>query len=143
MYPHRKKYEGVKFGDLRGHAIEHPVQICLETAHQERLSLGWLNWRGFTLLEDVPLWYLCDCFSRFCQPNESLSRSVVSRQMGWKRVFYHVACQVTKFDPFRFLFMGYVKDSVYQMKVQEVGGLHHQIAAACDVVTQVILQNTW
>jgi hypothetical protein len=29
------------------------------------------------------------------------------------------------------------------MKVQEVGGLHHQIAAACDVVTQVILQNTW
>jgi hypothetical protein len=36
-----------------------------------------------------------------------------------------------------------MKDLVYQMKVQDVDELRHQIAAAYKTVTPVMLKNTW
>jgi hypothetical protein len=50
---------------------------------------------------------------------------------------------VTRFDPFRFISMGYIKDLVYQTKVQDVAELRRRITAACETVTPVMLQNTW
>jgi hypothetical protein len=45
--------------------------------------------------------------------------------------------------PLDFFLWGYIKDLVYQTKVQDVAELHHQITAACETVTPVMLQNTW
>jgi hypothetical protein len=48
--------------------------------------------RGCTLMEDIP--------------SQSLSQSVVCRQMDWERGSYCMASQVTTFDSFRFLSLG-------------------------------------
>jgi hypothetical protein len=53
-----------------------------------------------------------------------------------------MTCQVTRFDPFRFLCMGYVKDVLYQMMVQDVCELHCHTSAGCETVTPVMLKNT-
>jgi hypothetical protein len=81
--------------------------ICLWTADQERLSLGWYNVerqpyryhiqisRGFIFQPDWALY--------ITQTSESLSWSAVCRQRDWERGSYRMASQVTRFDPFRFL----------------------------------------
>jgi hypothetical protein len=43
-------------------------------------------------------------------------------------------------DPFLW---GYVKDVVYQAKVQDMDKLLHRLTAACETVIPVKLQNTW
>jgi hypothetical protein len=45
--------------------------------------------------------------------------------------------------PLDFFLWGYIKDLMYQMKVQDVSQLRRWINAACETVTQVMLQNTW
>jgi hypothetical protein len=54
-----------------------------------------------------------------------------------------MASQVTRFDNFRFLSVGCIKDLVYQTKVQDVVELHCRITAACDTVTPVTLGERW
>jgi hypothetical protein len=72
--------------------------------------------------------------------------------MEWERKSYHRAYQVTRFDPFTFLCMGehkehffswgYIKNLLYQTKVQDVDELRCQITAACETVKPVVLQNS-
>jgi hypothetical protein len=45
--------------------------------------------------------------------------------------------------PLDFFLWGYIKDLVYQTKVQDVAKLHRRITAVCETVTPVMLQNTW
>jgi hypothetical protein len=45
--------------------------------------------------------------------------------------------------PLHFFQWGYIKDLVYQTKVQDVVELYRQITAAYETVTPVMLQNTW
>jgi hypothetical protein len=45
--------------------------------------------------------------------------------------------------PLDFFIWGYIKDLVYQTKVEDVAELCRRIAAACETITPVMLQNTW
>jgi hypothetical protein len=51
-------------------------------------------------------------------------------------------CRSPDFTTVHFFLWGHIKDVVYQMNVQDVDELHHQINAAFETVTPVMLQNT-
>jgi hypothetical protein len=79
-----------------------------------------------------------------CQPSENVSRPAVSRQMDWGRESNHMASQVTRLaHASDFFLWAYIKNFMYQMKVQHMEKLNHQIATACETVIPVMLQNTW
>jgi hypothetical protein len=119
LYLHRKKSKVVKTGDLGGHAIgpPSPNPSAWKLLFQKGFHCVSIMQRGSTLQEDASSWYPCDCPSTLCHASKSLSQSAVSRQTDLERASYHTAPLVTRFDPLDFFLWGYMKDSVYQMKV--------------------------
>jgi hypothetical protein len=59
--------------------------------------------------------------------------------LDWEMGSYRMTSQVTRFDPFIFISMGYIKHLVYQTKVQDVAELRCRITAACETATTMML----
>jgi hypothetical protein len=143
-YPHRKKFKGVKCGDLGGYATGTPFPIHLPgNCWSRRLSLSWHNvegqshryHKGASSSKMEPLCIMPTQWKRF------LISSFTSKWIGrggpiiWPR-------KSPNWTPLDLFLWEYIQDLVYQTKVQDVDELY-RITANCETVTPVMLQNTW
>ena len=63
--------------------------------------------------------------------------------MDWKGWTDSMATTFTRITPLNFFLWGYVKDIVYQTKVQDMTDLKQKISNSIATIDEAMLQRTW